>query len=102
MQELLTAASFFSDVVGAHTALMADQIGVLAGRTPGAEDFEPYTWNSVATGRQISASRYLAAIQWLQVWTRSSCNGGSMDSIFVDRNDRHTSSSAGMDSLDER
>jgi amidase len=70
LAEIQAAAGFFFEATSAHTALLVDQIGALAGCTPTAEDFEPYTWGSVALGRDVSASRYLAAIQWLQVWAR--------------------------------
>ncbi len=65
------AAGFFKDVISAHTAATIEQIGLLAGRALNAEDVEPYTWNWIAAGREVGASRYLAAIQWLQLWARA-------------------------------
>ena len=60
----------FADVVAAHAVMTLDQLGTLFGRKLTPEDVEPWTWNFVARGIALSAAQYLAAIHWLQVWTR--------------------------------
>jgi amidase len=45
---------------------MADNLAAITGRTPSADDFEPLTWALIEMGRDVSASRYLAAVTGLQ------------------------------------
>ncbi len=63
-------AQNFLDVVSAHSAMTMDQLGALFGRKLTSEDIEPWTWSFVSRGIAISASRYLTALHWLQLWSR--------------------------------
>jgi amidase len=60
----------FKVIVASHTALTLEQFGALIGRTLTAEDVESFTWSCAKQGIPISAGQYLAAIQWLQGWSR--------------------------------
>lgn len=60
----------FTDVISAHTSLALEQIGALVGRQIGRGDVELWTWLLAERGAQLSAKQYLAAIGWLQVWSR--------------------------------
>lgn len=63
-------ADSFNDVVCGHGVMTLEQIGTLMGRKITAEDVELWTWNAVEPGFAMPAGRYLAAINWLQVWSR--------------------------------
>ena len=60
----------FTDVVACHAAETLEEMGRLAGKTIAQQDVELWTWTFAERGRRLSAGRYLAAIGWLQVWTR--------------------------------
>ncbi|MGH8012307.1 MAG: amidase [Candidatus Binataceae bacterium] len=60
----------FDDVVSCHAMLALDQIGTMVGRKLNAEDVELWTWAVAERGFAMPASRYLAAITWLQQWSR--------------------------------
>ena len=60
----------FNDVVCGHGVLALEQIGALIGRKLTAEDVELWTWTAVERGFSMPVGRYLAAISWLQVWSR--------------------------------
>ena len=40
------------------------------GRAIGADDVEPLTWALAETGRSFAGWQYLAAVEWLQAWSR--------------------------------
>src|SRR5438093_12158299 len=60
----------FTDVVACHAGETLEEMGRLAGKTITQQDVELGTWTFAERGRRLSAGRYLAAIGWLQVWTR--------------------------------
>lgn len=60
----------FNTVVASHTVETLDQIGQLVGKTLTQNDMELWTWTFAERGRSLSATQYLAAVNWLQVWTR--------------------------------
>ncbi|MGH7916181.1 MAG: amidase, partial [Candidatus Binataceae bacterium] len=60
----------FDDVVCCHAVLSLEQIGTLVGRKLTAEDVELWTWAVAERGFTMPAGRYLAAINWLQLWSR--------------------------------
>jgi amidase len=62
--ELLTRA--FITVWASGCAEMIDAMGMLTGRTPTSEEFEPLTWALYELGRQQSAPAYLLALHALQ------------------------------------
>ena len=61
---------YFSDVVACHTVQALEEIGQMAGKIITSSDVELWTWTFAERGVRLSAARYLAAIHWLQVWTR--------------------------------
>jgi amidase len=60
----------FGVVVSCHTVLALQQIGAMVGKKIGRDDVELWTWTMAERGLSVSAGEYLAAIDWLQVWTR--------------------------------
>jgi len=60
----------FTAVVACHAAETLEEMGRLASKTITQQDVELGTWTFAERGRRLSAGRYLAAIGWLQVWTR--------------------------------
>ena len=60
----------FGVVVSCHTVLALEQIGAMVGKKIGRDDVELWTWTMAERGLSVSAGEYLAAIDWLQVWTR--------------------------------
>jgi amidase len=60
----------FGVVVNCHTVLALEQIGAMVGKKIGRDDVELWTWTMAERGLSVSAGEYLAAIHWLQVWTR--------------------------------
>ena len=60
----------FTSIVVAHAARLHEETGELLQRSLGPDDFEAYTWNMMQSGREVSASQYIAASDWLQAWTR--------------------------------
>ena len=60
----------WTHVVNAHSALTADEIEAVAGQRIGEGDIEPYAWRFVEEGRKISATSYLASMNWLHAWAR--------------------------------
>jgi amidase len=60
----------FNDVVCGHAVFALEQIGALLGRRLNAEDVELWTWSVAERGFSMPVGQYLAAIQWLQVWSR--------------------------------
>jgi amidase len=60
----------FTDVVCCHTVLTLEQIGVTIGKKITRDDVEFWTWTLVERGARLSAGQYLAAIHWLQLWSR--------------------------------
>jgi amidase len=60
----------FGVVVNCHTVLALEQIGAMVGKKIGRDDVELWTWTIAERGLKVSAGEYLAAIYWLQVWTR--------------------------------
>ncbi|MGI9592325.1 MAG: amidase [Myxococcota bacterium] len=61
---------YFSSMVVAHAARLHEETSELLQRSLGPDDFESYTWNMIAQGREMSASQYIAASEWLQDWSR--------------------------------
>src|SRR5262249_2779680 len=49
---------------------MVELLGLLTGKTIGQDDVDPLNWALADMGRQLSASDYLATIDWLQSYTR--------------------------------
>ena len=70
MDECQSIMEPFVSVISGHTALVLEQLGVVFGRKITAEDVEPWTWFLAELGFGLSATRYLAAIQVLQVMSR--------------------------------
>jgi amidase len=70
LDETLLASKPLMVLIGSLTALDLEQIGALLGKSLTAEDVEPYTWSRAEQGFRVSACQCLAAIQWLQVWSR--------------------------------
>jgi amidase len=60
----------FASVVTAHAAVALEEIGRLLGRALTQHDVEPWTWANAERGWKCSASQYLAALNWLQAWSR--------------------------------
>jgi amidase len=60
----------FASVVTAHASVALEDIGRLLGRALTQNDVEPWTWANAERGRKCSASQYLAALNWLQAWSR--------------------------------
>ena len=60
----------FNDLILAHSARTVDEIGETLGREIRPEEMEPYTWRFVEEGRNVPATRYCAAADWVQAWTR--------------------------------
>lgn len=60
----------FASVVTAHASVALEDLGRLLGRTLTQNDVEPWTWANAERGRKCSASQYLAALNWLQTWSR--------------------------------
>jgi amidase len=60
----------FTDVVCGHTAAAVAQTGAQFGRKISRDDVELWTWSLAERGARMSAHQYLAAIGWLQVWSR--------------------------------
>jgi len=60
----------FITVVACHTVATLELIGQLFGKPITKSDVELWTWTFAERGRPLSAAQYLAAINWLQVWTR--------------------------------
>jgi amidase len=63
-------AGFFTDVIASHTVATLDLIGTMIGRKLTAEDVELWTWQMASRGFGLTAAQYLAAVNWLQVWSR--------------------------------
>jgi amidase len=57
------------EVFACHTAMILDQIGTAMGRKLTAEDVELWTWTLGSRAFVMSAAQYLAAAQWLHVWS---------------------------------
>lgn len=60
----------FMALWGGGLAWTIDGYAQLLGRTPTAEKFEAGTWSFYQIGKQLSASQYLLAVQWLQGMAR--------------------------------
>jgi amidase len=60
----------FTDIVSCQTISAMEEYEQIAGRKINAEDVEIGTWYFIDRGRDISAARYLASIQWVHQWTR--------------------------------
>jgi amidase len=60
----------FGDVVASHVVQWLGDIGRQVGKTVTSDDVESWTWAFAERGQRLSASQYLAAVHWLQVWTR--------------------------------
>jgi amidase len=60
----------FTTVVACHSVETLNQIGRMVGKTVTKGDVELWTWSVAERGRGLSAAQYLAAMNWLQVWTR--------------------------------
>jgi amidase len=54
----------------AFTAYALDWWERHLGRPLGADDVEPLTWRFAEAGRALTAVRYLAAVEWIQSWSR--------------------------------
>jgi amidase len=70
LEEPLTASEPFRNVIASDTALTLNQLGAIVGRTVTAEDVEPMTWMVAEYGARVSATQYMASVQWLHAWTR--------------------------------
>jgi amidase len=61
---------FFGEVVASWVAWELDDWGVRTGRPLGPDDVEPVNRALAEMGRGLAASRYIAAVRWLQAHTR--------------------------------
>ena len=66
----LETARYFTTMYAANAARMLELLGLLTGRTIGQGDVDALNWALADMGRQLSASDYLATIDWLQNYTR--------------------------------
>jgi amidase len=60
----------FTTIVACHTLTTFDMIAQLAGRVITQNDVEPWTWTFAERGQGMPATQYLAAVNWIQLWTR--------------------------------
>lgn len=60
----------FAAIVTAHAGRTFDETGELLNRSLGPDDFEAYTWALMERGRELRASEYIAASDWLHAWSR--------------------------------
>ncbi|MBI3249205.1 MAG: amidase [Deltaproteobacteria bacterium] len=60
----------FGAVVTTHAYTALQEIGQMLGRELTQSDVEPWTWASANRGRSLSAGQYVAALGWLQAWSR--------------------------------
>jgi amidase len=58
-----------TEVFACHTAMILDQLGNLLGHKLTREDVELWTWTLASGGFARSAAQYLAAMQWLHLWS---------------------------------
>ncbi|HJU11142.1 MAG TPA: amidase, partial [Candidatus Binataceae bacterium] len=64
----------FTDIVSTHATSAIEQLEQTIRRPIGENDVEFGTWYLVERGRHVSATRYLASVQWLHAWTRRVVN----------------------------
>jgi amidase len=60
----------FGAVVTTHAHAALQDIGRLLGRELTQHEVEPWTWANANRGRSLSAGQYVAALTWLQAWSR--------------------------------
>jgi amidase len=60
----------FTDIVSCHAVFALEQEEQIARRKITEDDVEFGTWYLVERGRAISATQYLASVQWMHGWTR--------------------------------
>jgi amidase len=60
----------FGTVVECHAMMTLQQIGQVLGREINKEEVELWTWTTAERGRDVLATRYLASVHWLHLWTR--------------------------------
>ena len=60
----------FNTVFACHTVETLNHTGQQVGKTITQNDVELWTWTVAEKGRTFSVAQYLAAVNWLQVWTR--------------------------------
>ena len=63
-------AKHFANVVAASTAQEVARVETLIGRTAGEDDLEPDDLKLASWGRALTASDYLASVEWLRSWSR--------------------------------
>jgi amidase len=61
---------YFVTIVAVATALDLQNIGELIGREITEDDVEPSNWLMASIGRSVSATDYVAAINWVHEWSR--------------------------------
>jgi amidase len=60
----------FNTIVACHTLETFGLLAQLVGRPITQDDVELWTWTFAERARRVSAAEYLAAVHWVQVWTR--------------------------------
>ncbi len=60
----------FNTIVACHTLETFGLLAQLVGRPITRDDVELWTWTFAERARGVSAAEYLAAVHWVQVWTR--------------------------------
>ncbi|NNL83999.1 MAG: amidase, partial [Myxococcales bacterium] len=60
----------FERIIVAHAAHTFDAVAQQVGRELGPDAVEAYTWHFIEVGRSVSASEYLAAVDWIQAFGR--------------------------------
>jgi amidase len=70
LDEGLEVTAHFSTVVASWVASSLDGWSQRTGHTVGADGVEPTTWALASLGRGLSSPEYIAALHWLQAYTR--------------------------------
>jgi amidase len=69
--DVMVVTQAFMGVYLAGAAWMIAALGMISGKTPSCELFEPLTWTMSELGRQLPASDYLLAVTALQATARA-------------------------------
>ena len=70
LDEYEQQAKHFANVVAASTAQEVARVEAIIGRAAGEHDLEPDDLKLASWGRSLSASDYLASVEWLRTWSR--------------------------------
>lgn len=60
----------FGAIITTHAYAALQEVGQILGRELTQNDVEPWTWANANRGRSLLASQYVAALSWLQTWSR--------------------------------